>query len=610
MLFRDDCAQPTARFARAMLARPRDHGGASLLSLHSRIIRAHIAAGAATDPHDRMAKQSSDTFIFLVAAVAVLALTVLAYGPGMSAGFYFDDLPNFARAPALQWTDLSVEALQRTLNEAWMPSRPVANVSLALTHLFAGTDPGPYHWTNLLLHVVAGLSLFWVIRLIQWQHTRQAGDRWLALLAVFLFLVHPLNIQAVTYVVQRMTSMATLFFLLGFGSYLAGRYRAEAGTRHRWFLLAGACCLLSIGCKEIGYLLPPLVLLFEYCLHKEDWRNWAGNRATHSVRRILISAAAVAVALFAAVIWYRYGGHLDWFSTMPRRDFSGYERVLTQARVQFFYLSLLLWPATSRLTLEHEFVVSRGLLDPVTTALALGGLLLIAIWALRNASSRPLLAFPPLAYFLLHSMESAPINLEIVFEHRMYLPMTMLMLGLATNLGSLANRYARGIYPALAVIGLVLATATYERNEVWREPLAFLRDTAQKSPGKWRPQYNLGSALGQQGMLVEARVALEKALRIRPDDSETHNQLANVFMRARQYRAAERHYRLAVEHDAENAEALYNLSMLLRSEGRFEEQRHFLEQFVRHAPPYLERQKQQAVRYLGRRPAVDDESRQ
>jgi tetratricopeptide (TPR) repeat protein len=542
--------------------------------------------------------RESNKILLLTAFIAIMAITALAYYPGMSAGFYFDDVSNIVSVVAVQWTQLDMETLQRTLTETHMPSRPVANLSIAFTHFFSGLDPAPYHWTNLVIHLVVGLSLFWVIRLFQFHHVSETGGTWLALIIVFLFLVHPLNIQAVTFVIQRMTSMAALFFLLGLGSYLRGRYHPEFKKRIAWFALTALCLLLSIGSKEIGYLLLPLLLLYEVCFNWADWRSKYVTRTSPRTRRTLMAGAGVLVIIAMSAVWYVLSDRVYWFETFPTRDFSGYERVLTQGRVHVFYLSLLLWPSPSRLNLDHEFALSRSLFDPITTVLTLVGWLLVILFALRNASTRPRLAFPILAYLLLHSIESAPISLEIIFEHRMYLPMTMLALLLALNIGPLIKNHFHGSYATLLVTGLLLCAATYTRNEVWGDPVTFLQDCALKSPNKWRPQYNLGSALALKGLFEESRIFFEKAVSIKPDDSESHNQLGNVYMLQKQQHVAEKHYRLAIEHDAENAEAYYNLSVLLSQQQRYQEQREMLEQFIEKAPPHLEKQKQWAIRFL------------
>jgi type IV pilus assembly protein PilF len=112
--------------------------------------------------------------------------------------------------------------------------------------------------------------------------------------------------------------------------------------------------------------------------------------------------------------------------------------------------------------------------------------------------------------------------------------------------------------------------------------------------------YNLGTNLGQRGLLDEAKMALKQAVALRPDDSETHNQLANVLMLQKQTDSAEEHYRMAVKHDPKNAEALYNLATLLGEQHQYSEQKEILEQFILYAPPYLERQKRWALSYLGK----------
>jgi hypothetical protein len=539
-------------------------------------------------------KQPS-ALLVTVALVAMAAITLLAYYPGMSAGFYFDDIPNFSGAPAMRWTELSMEALHRTLNEAWLKTRPVANVSFGITHYFSALNPAPYHWTNLFIHFAAGLALFWVIRLLQRRLKVQQEDTWWALLAVFLFLVHPLNIQAVTYVVQRMTSLATLFFLLALGSYLTARHLAIGRKQYAWFAAVLTCFLVSIGSKEIGYLLLPILLLYEVCFHGGEWYN-RFRVENASLRRFAVYAGGGLLAIMGVTVaWHLGSGSFSLTETMPGRDYSAFERVLTQGRVQFFYISLLLWPSPSRLNLDHDFVVSRSLFEPISTALALTIWLIIFLYAMRNISSRPRLAFPILAYFVLHSMESAPINLELVFEHRMYLPGTMLALLVALNPPQLAKPYREiGLVAALS-IGLLLTGATYQRNVVWANPIAFLYDVAQKSPSKFRPQYNLGTELGKRGLIVEAEMALQRAVSLKPENPKAHNQLGNVYMYRKQFDIAEKHYRLAIEYDPQYAQAFYNLSLILASQHRYEEQKDALKKFIEHAPPQLANQKQAAL---------------
>jgi tetratricopeptide (TPR) repeat protein len=535
-----------------------------------------------------------------LALLIIAAVTALAYYPGMSAGFYFDDKSNLLGVSALQWDELSWPAVSGALHDAHLTSRPVANISMALNHLGSGLDPAPYHWTNLAIHIAVGLSLFWVILLFQRHHGAGPGDHNFALLAVLLFLIHPLNIQATTYMVQRMTSLATLFVLLGLGSYINGRYLSDAVSRRVWLNLAGICLLLAASSKETGFLLIPLLLLYEICFNREALRNAYRRTVAHIGTPVLIFGCSLLLLFLVWLGWTFTGDVIYWTGEMPTRDFSAIERVLTQGRVQFFYLSLLLWPTPSRLNLDHAFTVSRSLVEPVTTLLALLLIAAAVVIAVRSMRARPNVAFPLLAYMLLHSIEAGPFNLELVFEHRMYLPMTMIALLIGLNLRPSSAKHMVSTYAVLLVIGVLLAVSTYQRNLVWGNEIDFHTDVAQKSPLKFRPQYNLGTVLGKNGALGEAKSALERAIRIRPENSLAHNQLANVYFLTNQPRLAEQHYRRAVEYDPENAEALFNLSRILMSQGRHVEQRTFLERFVQVAPPYLEEQKQWALRQLGR----------
>ncbi len=541
-----------------------------------------------------------DRLKLALALLGIAALTVLAYYPGMSAGFYFDDEQNLLEAVALHWEEFGASNVSAALRDANLRSRPVANLSLAVNHLAAGLDPAPYHWTNLAIHLAAGLALYWVIRLFQRHHGGGLCDRNIALLAVLLFLVHPLNIQATTYVVQRMTSLSTLFLLLALGSYVSGRCGSGTVSRRGWYLLTATGFLLAAGSKELGFLLLPLLLLYEACFHGTAWLDGCKRVLRQAGLPLTIMAMGAIVLLAGWLGWTYAGGHFHGGETIPSRNFSGVERVLTQGRVQVFYLTLLLWPAPSRLSLDHDFEVSKSLLDPLTTLLAFLFIAATIVLALRSVRTRPLLSFPVLGYWLLHSMESGPVNLELVFEHRIYLPMTMLALLLALNVRPAAAKQGTASYGVLVAVALLLAFSTYQRNAVWGDPMRFHRDIAQKSPNKFRPQYNLGTQLGQRGLYYEAGTALEQAIRIWPESSAAHNQLGNVYLMTARPREAEQHYRRAIQYDPQNAEAFFNLASVLMSQGRYEEQRELLRRFVEIAPPHLEEQKSWALRQLGR----------
>jgi Ca2+/Na+ antiporter len=521
-----------------------------------------------------------------------LALTLFVYWPGMQGGFYFDDLPNIVQITPLHWTALSWDAFKGVIDYGVNSTRVLANLSFAINHLFGGLDPSGYHWTNLVIHLLVGMALLWVaILLAKEQCTRDISAsriRLYAVAVVILFLVHPLNIQAVTYVVQRMTSLSTLFVLLAFGCYLQGRRQSSLKVSAIWLFVSLVCWIMGLLCKEIAIMLPLVLVLYELCFHLDHWRSSYRSLVQRFGQwQLLLGMLFVVSVMVYVVLDTYYAPHLlRWSELLPGRDYTGEQRVLTQARIQFFYLGLLLWPAPSRLNLEHDYPLSLSFLDPWTTLSAtLGWLVIFAgvFWLVRR---NPRYGFPLMGYIVFHLLESAPINLELIFEHRMYLPSCFLVLLLTNLLVDYAPRI-RYLLVSLLLILVPLSAAAYERNLTWGEPLGFMRDCATKSPNKYRPSYNLGTALGQAGQLMEAEKALLNALRIKPGDSLAHNQLGNVYLLAGRPEQAFRFYRTAYESDATNYEAMFNLATLYMRRGDRQKAIELFRRFVDTAPSYF-----------------------
>jgi hypothetical protein len=355
---------------------------------------------------------------WIVLGVAALAITVMAYLPSLKAGFYFDDLNNIVELPAIHWNEVSLEGLRQVASAAHLPDRVVANVTFALNHVFGGLDPTGYHVVNLLIHLMVGVALMWVCFEYTIANNRNrigaSNTAICSVAAATLFLVHPLNTQAVTYIVQRMASMAALFVLVSFGCYLHARRAASSRRRVVFLLLALLAWVLGILSKETAVVLPAVVLAYELVFHGKEWRGRAASALADPRRRF------VAIGLFAAGVAggiLLVGLYIDYstFSILkqyPNRDFNGLERVLTQFRVQIFYLFLFLWPAPSRLSLEHDFAVSTSILQPPVTLIAILFWVACVALAARLLIRRPRIGFPLLAYVMFHAIESAPLNLE------------------------------------------------------------------------------------------------------------------------------------------------------------------------------------------------------
>lgn len=342
--------------------------------------------------------------------IVALACAVL-YWPGLHGSFFFDDEANILNLESLRIDTLSLQ----TLSEAWVSGisgpggRPIAQLSFALNHYFSGGfAPFAFKATNLAIHLLTGILVFLTARRLQLAPM-------IAVAATALWLLHPIQLTSVLYVVQRMTSLSALFLLTGFLLHMLGR---ERGGGPGWLLLLAGwlvCWPLSFFSKETGALFPLFVLAWELIIRRSQvGRLDRFPRVLSSVIGVGIAAAAVYLLLPASQwLWAGY----------EMRGFSLPERLLTEGRVLWLYLGLLLFPRIEAFGIYHDdILLSSGLLSPWTTLpawLGLIGFAWLAWWARKPA---PLLSFG-IAWFLIgHVLESTVLPLEIAHEHRNYLP--------------------------------------------------------------------------------------------------------------------------------------------------------------------------------------------
>jgi tetratricopeptide (TPR) repeat protein len=240
--------------------------------------------------------------------------------------------------------------------------------------------------------------------------------------------------------------------------------------------------------------------------------------------------------------------------------------VLTEFRVVIFYISLLIFPHPSRLNLDHNFALSHLLIDPITTLFAIGaiaGLLGVAIY---TAKRQRLLSFCILWFLGNLVIESSVIGLEIVFEHRTYLP--SMLVGLMAIVLVYRRIKPKWIGPGVVcALVMVFSVWTYARNSIWSDEVTLWTDCVEKSPEKARPHYNLGTVIGRQGKLKEAMRHYTEALRIEPDHAEAHVNLGNALAAQGRLKEAMSHFSEALRIKPRFAEAHNNLGNALTNQG-------------------------------------------
>jgi protein O-mannosyl-transferase len=295
-------------------------------------------------------------------------------------------------------------------------------------------------------------------------------------------------------------------------------------------------------------------------------------------KKYLISFAGVMVFLALSALMYMGTETLHNILVVPGDfDFTLTERVLTEFRVVIVYLKLLLFPHPSQLNIDYDFPLSRSLFDPISTSFALGTIIGMFGLALYISKKERLLSFCVLWFFGNLVIESSVIMLDILFEHRTYLPSMLLSLLVVT----LVVRYTKLPWlrvVVLCAVALVYAVWTYERNSLWANEIALWSDCVVKSPHKARPHTNLGYALMSQGNLKEAIHHYTEALRIAPSYVIAHNNLGDALARQGKVAEAVYHYTEALRLNPHYAEAHNNLGNALMDEGKAEEAvRHYTE---------------------------------
>ena len=434
-------------------------------------------------------------------------------------------------------------------------SRPVAQLSFALNWFMGKNSPIGYRVVNITIHFITAFLLFLSVRGLL--RTPAMGDglhrpESIALLSALLWAVNPIQSQAVVYIVQRMASLACLFYLLAMWCYVRGRL-ALSGRRWRWFVATGISFALAVGSKENALMLPAALVLLEVTFFQ-------GRTAAPVPLRLKLLAGGLIVLLLAAAGWLWSSGRLTAYLDYSSRLFTLTERLLTQPRILLFYLSQIAYPVPNRLSIEHDVEISRSLIDPWTTLPSIIIVTATIVFALFQVRRRPMASFAILFFFLNHAIESSVIPLELIFEHRNYLPSLFLFVPVATGLLKAVEycrrlqpsvRYVATAFPILLVAGL--GAGTYTRNMAWQDARTFWEDAAVKAPLSMRPLHNL--AYEHYERVGDASAALylyQKELGLRGynrrDISTAHVNIANHHFRTGDYGAAIHHLETALRH--------------------------------------------------------------
>lgn len=453
-----------------------------------------------------------------LSSLIIALVGILVYSNTLGSSFHFDDESSItANAAIKNLADL--KAIWR-----FSPARFLTYLSFAINYHFGGLNVLGYHIVSILIHIAAALSV-WQLALRLFRTPASDGDEvskrapLLALGAALVFVAHPIQTQAVTYVAQRAALLATLFYAMSLTFYLEARL-VQIERRDRRFLillfsLSVISGLLALFSKEIAATLPIAMLMMEFFFLR------SGSR----LKWIFVTGVLV---LFGSVVALLVSRNL--ISLVDTTAISRGQYLLTQSKVVLTYLALLVVPVSQ--SLDHFVTVSADIFDPQTffSLLALVGFASLGVWLY---SRQKVVSFGIFWIILTLLPESSIIPLkDLMFEHRLYLPMigfsisSVFLLYLLVRRGN-ARRYQIVVGCYVAVLG----SMAFVRNEVWKDDVTLWSDVISKSPMDPRAYHNRGRAYADRDMLNEALNDYSIAISLDPNFGPPHNNRASIYIR-------------------------------------------------------------------------------
>ena len=479
--------------------------------------------------------------------LVIAALAAIVYSNTFSVPFHFDDKLNI--------TD---NAMVKDMDKLWPPSqaRWFGYLTFAINYRINGLDPAGYHAVNIAIHVLNALLVYWLVLLTfktpystallknDGEASVKARSSAIALLASLLFAVHPVQTQAVTYIVQRFASLAAFFYLFSLTTYIKARLAglrlsnthpgAAQSHSSRWYFYAISMmsAILGMKTKEMTFTLPAVIMLYEFAF-------LAGSKFNRRSLLYLVPFLMAVVVMLLSVT----GFGTDFNNVLTAtNEISRHDYLVTQFRVLVTYLRLVLLPVGQ--TIDYDYPVYRSFFDPnvffsFLFLTALFGTAVFLFIRSRTSLSRRLIAFGIIWFFITISVESSIIPIaDVIFEHRLYLPGAGLFIAfsaMAVSLGEmLGKRYGQRasitFLCAVTAVIAVLSSAAFIRNTVWRSEISLWEDVVEKQPYGVRAHSMLGILYQRYGRIDLAIQKFSQAIKIRPSYAEAHVNLGSAYV--------------------------------------------------------------------------------
>lgn len=462
----------------------------------------------------------------LLAVIILIAAVMLAYSNSLDGTWAMDDV--VANKPVGIGDIKDIAGF-----------RKVASLTFSINHYLAPFSPAYFRLFNILIHIFNSLLIYLLAYRTMTLMSAGAADKkknlppgdediafYTAFAASMLFALHPLNINAVAYIVQRMASLAAMFVLLSLVFYITASFSVNRLRAGVFYLFSAASLIAGILSKENAVMAVPLILLYDYIfIARFRIRPLIGKIA------VISGIGAISIGLTS----YYLGFHRTFMELLrmlfnlnqPLREtgwmavdvyWTPLQHILTEFRVVSKYISLIFVPLPGLLVFDNwGYPLSKGIISPFTTLLSILFILGLLIFSVLKVRRLPLLCFGILWFITAISLESFfALGSDLYYEHRNYLPLSGLLIGIAgqTFIALKERVDKKTVLIAIAVLSLTLGSMTFIRNFVWKDSVTLWEDTLKKNPSNIRALMSLGNAYMKLPDFGKARGYYKEALRI------------------------------------------------------------------------------------------------
>jgi tetratricopeptide (TPR) repeat protein len=497
-------------------------------------------------------------------ALGLIALaTIAAYSTTLQVPFIFDDEKAIQDNPTIRSLWPIGKMLIPPGNGAAVQRRPVANVTLAINYAISGLNVWSYHAFNITAHLLAAFLLFGVVRrsllLPQYEAEWSMAATPLAFAIAFLWAVHPLLTEAVTYIVQRTEVLAGLFYLLTLYCVIRG---ATTIRSLPWYAMAVVACALAMGSKEAALSAPVVVLLYDRIFLSPSWRE------TFRRRKVLYLGLAATWSVILIMLPYGQEGTAVFGSAVERVT----QYALAQCGVITHYLRLCFWPHP--LIVDYGIYTPLSMLEIVPYLLLMLALLAATAWAFRR---QPWLGFLGVWFFAILAPSSSiiPLPQQIAAEKRMYLPLAAVITGVVIGVFFLGRRFVQrgkmtqttaqktGLGLVL-LTGCILAWLAYERNNTYGDALTLWKEVIYWNPNNGRAYSNLADVHSKLNQMDEAMSCSKKAVELQPNLYRVHKGMGIYYARHGRFQEALECFEKAIHFQPSYEEVTKNPEMISR----------------------------------------------